>query len=94
MICKYLIVHRFFKSYMKVGLQSVNIWSTVANTSATTYLIMKAYVILHNMIVEDERDLYGLGYDYEHVDGTTPEPIVQWNHYQCYSAYLHRVLQV
>ena len=30
-------------------------------------MIMKACVILHNMIVEDERDSNGLAYDYKHV---------------------------
>jgi len=57
-------------------------------------MIMKACVIVHNMIVEDERDSYGLAFDYEHVEGTTPEPIVRWNHHSCYSAYLHRAVQV
>jgi len=57
-------------------------------------MIMKACVILHNMIVEDKRDSYGLAYDYEHVDGTTPEPNVQWDYHPCYSAYLHGVVQV
>ena len=28
-------------------------------------MIMKAYTILHNMIVEDEHDSYDLAYDYD-----------------------------
>ena len=55
-------------------------------------MIMKACVILHNMIVEDERYSYSLTYDYEHVEGTTPKPSVQWDHHPCYSAYLGRVV--
>jgi len=57
-------------------------------------MIMKACVILHNIIVEDKRDSYGLTYDYEHVEGTTPEPNVQRDHHPCYSAYLCKVVQV
>ena len=33
-------------------------------------MIMETCVILYNMIIEDERDSYGLAYDYEHVDDT------------------------
>jgi len=56
--------------------------------------IMKACVILHSMIVEAERDSYDLAYDDEHVDGTTLEPNVPWDHHPCYVAYLRRVLYV
>ena len=34
-------------------------------------LIMKACVILHSMIVRDERDLFNLAFDYEEVERTT-----------------------
>jgi len=57
-------------------------------------LIMKACVILHNMIVEDERDLYDLAFDYEQVDGTTPEPTVRRNVHPCYETYLRRTMEV
>jgi len=57
-------------------------------------MIMKACVILHNMIVEDECDSYSLAYDYEHVGDTIPEPNVRWDHHPYYSAYLCRVVQV
>ena len=54
-------------------------------------LLMKVRVIFHNIIVEDERDSYGLAFDYEHVEGTTPEPNV---HHPVYAAYLRKVVQV
>jgi len=57
-------------------------------------LIIKACIVLHNIIVEDERDLYDLAYDYEHVDSTTLKLKVRCHHYPFYSAYLRRVLQV
>ena len=57
-------------------------------------MVMKACDILHNIIVEDERYSYNLTYDYEHVEGTTPKPNVQWDHHPCYSTYIRRVVQV
>jgi len=57
-------------------------------------LIMKACVILHNMIVKNECDSYDLTYGHEYVDGTTPEPNVLRNHHLYYAAYLCRVAQV
>ena len=38
--------------------------------------IMKACIILHNMIIEDERDSYDLAFEYEDVEGSIPEPVV------------------
>jgi len=40
-------------------------------------MIMKACIILHNMIVEDERDLYDLSFVYDHVEDSILEPIVR-----------------
>ena len=57
-------------------------------------MIMKACVILHNMIVEDERDSYDLAFDYDDVDDNTPQPNVQQAHHPCYAAYLRRVAQI
>lgn len=57
-------------------------------------MIIKAFVILHNMIVEDECDLYDLAYDYDHVEDNTAEPNVRRDHHSCYVAYLHRVARV
>jgi len=39
-------------------------------------MIMKACVILHNMIVEDERDSYDLAFEYKDVEGSIPQPVV------------------
>ena len=57
-------------------------------------MIMKACVILHNMIVEDERDSYDLAFGYDDVDDNTPQPNVQQGHHPCYAAYLRRVAQI
>ena len=56
--------------------------------------IMRACVILHNMIVEDERDNYELAFDYDVVDGTVPEPLVNHNHHPCYETYFQRSCEV
>jgi len=57
-------------------------------------MIMKACVIFHNMIVEDERDSYDLTFDYDDVDNNTPQPNVQQGHHPCYAAYLRRVVEI
>ena len=57
-------------------------------------MIMKACVILHNMIFKDERDSYDLAFDYDYVEDSTPEPNVGREHHPCYAAYLRRVVQV
>lgn len=40
-------------------------------------LIMKACNILHNVIVEDERDSHVFAFDYMHAEETAPPPDVQ-----------------
>ena len=57
-------------------------------------IVMRACVILHNMIVEDERDNYELAFDYDVVEGTVPEPIVNHDHHPCYETYFQRSCQV
>jgi len=44
-------------------------------------VMIRAYVIIHNMIVEDEQDNYELAFDYNVVEGTAPELIVNHDHY-------------
>ena len=55
---------------------------------------MKACIILHNMIVEDERDSYDLAFEYEDVEGSIPEPVVRRDHHPRYAAYLRRVAHI
>jgi len=57
-------------------------------------MIMKARIILHNLIVEDERDSYDLAIDYGHVEDSITEPNVRRDHHPCYAVYLHRVVQI
>ena len=57
-------------------------------------LIMKTCVILQNMTVKNKRDSYDLAFDYEQVDGTTPELTVRYNAHPCYETYLCRTMKV
>jgi len=57
-------------------------------------MIIKACIILHNMIVEDKRDSYDLAFEYEDVEGSISEPIVRRDHHPCYAAYLRRIVQI
>ena len=46
------------------------------------------------MIVKDERDLSDLAFEYEDVEGSIPQPVVQRDHHPYYAAYLRRVAQI
>jgi len=50
-------------------------------------VIMRACVILHNMIVGDEQGNYEFAFDYDVVEGTTSESIVNHDHHPCYEIY-------
>ena len=49
--------------------------------------IIRACVILHNMIVEDKRKIYELAFDYNVVEGIVPEPTVNHDHHPYYETY-------
>ena len=53
-------------------------------------VIMKACVILHNIIVEDEHDNYELAFDYDVLDGSAPPSTVSHERYPCYETYFQR----
>jgi len=57
-------------------------------------MIMKACIILHNMIVEDERDSYDLAFEYDDVEDSILVPIVRQDTHLCYAVYLCRVVQI
>ena len=59
-----------------------------------TGVIMKACVILHDMIVEDEQDNYELALDYNVVEGTATEPIVNHELHLFYKMYFQRSKEV
>ena len=57
-------------------------------------MIMKACIIPHNMIIEDEQNSYDHAFDYDHVEDSIPHPIVRHDHHPCYALYLRRVVQI
>jgi len=57
-------------------------------------VIMWACVILHNMIVNNKRDNYELAFDYDVVEKTAPEPIVNHDHHPYYEMYFQRSCKV
>jgi len=57
-------------------------------------VIMRECVILHNVIVEDGRDNYKLVFNYDVVEGTVSEPIVNHDHHLCYETYFQRSKEI
>ena len=57
-------------------------------------MIMKACVILHNMIIKDKRDSCDLVFDDDHVEDSIPNPNVQHDHHSFYTAHLCRLIQI
>ena len=53
-------------------------------------IVMRARVILHNMIVEDKSDNYELAFDYDVVEGTGQELTVNHERHPCYKVYFQR----
>jgi len=57
-------------------------------------IVMRTCIILHDMIVEDEHDNCELAFDYDIVEGTTPESIVSYERHPCYEMYLQRTIVI
>jgi len=53
-------------------------------------VIMRACVIVHNMIVKDEGDNFELVFYYDVVEGIALEPIINHDHHPCYKIYFQR----
>jgi len=53
-------------------------------------VVMRACVILHNMIVEDEHDNYELAFDYDVVEESAPPLAVSHVRHPCYETYFQR----
>ena len=56
--------------------------------------IMRVCVILHKIIVENERDNYELALAYDVMEGTTTVLIVSHEHHLCYETYFERSKEV
>ena len=53
-------------------------------------LTMRARVMLHDTIVEDEQENYEFVFELNIVKATTTYPIVHYNHHRCYESDLQR----
>ena len=57
-------------------------------------IIIRACVILYNMIVKDERDNYELAFNYDVVEGTVPQSTVNHDDHPCYETYFQRSCEI
>ena len=57
-------------------------------------IVMRACVILHNMIVEDKQDNYEHAFDYDVAEGAALEPIVNHMHHSCDETYFQRTKKI
>jgi len=57
-------------------------------------LIMKAYVKLYDMTIEDKRDNYKLAFDSDVVEGATPQMIINHDHHPCYETCFQRLKEI
>ena len=67
-------------------------WPGLSDEGGRDRFVMRACVILHNMIVEDECDSYELVFDYDVVEESSPPSTVSQERHLCYEMYFQRTV--